>query len=68
MIEAHRLGMTSGDYVFITTTLRLVHDLEQYWGNITATKNIPTEAFWPFIQVWEDEQAVTRRFSQTNDE
>jgi len=59
MLAAHQLGMTSGDYVFINPTLRLELDLEDHWENITSKMNVPTEAFWPLIQVGHFTLALT---------
>ncbi|KAK2176842.1 hypothetical protein NP493_636g03040 [Ridgeia piscesae] len=51
MMEAHRQGMTSGDYVFINPTLIPYNDVEQHWENITSTGGIPKETFWPLLRM-----------------
>ena len=51
MAEAHRKGMTSGDYVFINPNLIPDNDFEKNWETIISKEEVDT--FWPFLQASE---------------
>ena len=50
MMEAHRKGMTSGDYVFINPNLIPDNDFEKNWEDIMSQKDVQRDTFWPFLQ------------------